>query len=157
MQIRFINKADFQIIGYSIETSLNESGKDVEALYNDYFNTEKTALIDNVAKNKAAEYYGLMWYLEGHERYRYLLGKETVNPTAIPVKAELKEMPSALYAVASFDKDFDGVKAWTYFFFETLPKTGYAPNYEHGFFFECYPDGVNGNYELWTPVVKADV
>ena len=80
MQIRFVDKADFQICGYSVETSLDESSKDVAALYNDYFNNEKATLIDNVAKNRAAEYYGLMWYLEGHERYRYLLGKETVNP-----------------------------------------------------------------------------
>ena len=70
MQIRFVDKADFQISGYSIETSLDESSKDVAALYNDYFNTEKTTLIENVARNKTAEYYGLMWYLEGHERYR---------------------------------------------------------------------------------------
>ena len=46
------------------------------ALYSDYFNTEKATLIDNVVKNRVAEY---------------------------------------------------------------------------------YPDGVNGNYELWTPVVKVDV
>jgi len=157
MQIRFVDKADFQISGYSVETSLDESSKDVAALYDGYFNTEKATLIDNVAKNRAAEYYGLMWYLEGHERYRYLLGKETVTPSAIPVEAELKEIPAALYAVASLDKDFDGVKAWTDFFFETIPQAGYAPDYEHGFFFEYYPDGVNGNYELWTPVVKADV
>ena len=51
MKIRFIDKADFQIIGYSVETSLNESSKDVAALYNNYFNTEKTALIDNAVKN----------------------------------------------------------------------------------------------------------
>lgn len=92
MQIRFIDKTIFQIYGYSVETSLEESEQDVAALYSDYFSTEKSSLIDNVAKNKAAEYYGLMWYLEGHERYR-----------------------------------------------------------------EYYPDGVDGNYELWTPVVKADV
>jgi len=156
MKIRFIDKADFQIIGYSVETSLDESSKDVAALYSDYFNTEKATLIDNAAKNKAAGYYGLMWYLEGHERYRYLLGKETVNPSAIPVEAEWKEIPASLYAVAYFEKDYDGVKAWTDFFFEALPQAGYAPNYEHGFFFEYYPNGVNSNYELWTPVVKAD-
>ncbi|MCL2050626.1 MAG: effector binding domain-containing protein [Lachnospiraceae bacterium] len=157
MQIHFVDKADFQICGYSIETSLGESGKDVAALYNDYFNTEKAMLIDSVAKTKAADYYGLMWYLESHERYRYLVGKETVNLSVIPAEAELKKIPAALYAVASFDKDFDGVKAWTDFFFEAIPEAGYAPDYAHGFFFEYYPDGVNGNYELWTPVVKADV
>ena len=125
--------------------------------YNDYFNTEKAALIDNVAKNKAAEYYGLVWYLEGHERYRYLLIKETVNLSAIPAGAETKGLPAALYAVASFGKDHDGVKAWTDFFFEAIPQEGYAPDYEHGFFFEYYPDGVDGNYELWTHMMKADV
>jgi len=156
MQIRFINKADFQISGYSVETSLDESKKDVAALYDDYFNTEKAALIDNAAKNKAAGYYGLMWYSEGHERYRYLLGKETANLPAIPAEAETKELPTALYAVASFEKEYDNDKAWTAFFFEAIPQAGYAPDYEYGFFFEYYPDGVNGNYELWTPVVKAD-
>ncbi len=73
------------------------------------------------------------------------------------VGAELKEIPAALYAVAPFGKDYDGVKAWTDFFFEAIPQAGYAPDYEHGFFFEYYPDGANGDYELWTPVVKADV
>ena len=155
MQIRFVDKADFQICGYSVETSLDESSQDVAALYNDYFDTEKAALVDTVAKNRAAEFFGLMWYLEGHKRYRYLVGKETVNPSAIPAGAELMEIPPALYAVASFDKDFDGAKAWTDFFFEAIPQAGYAPNYEHGFFFELYPDGVNNDYELWTPVVKA--
>jgi predicted transcriptional regulator YdeE len=157
MQIRLINKASFQICGYSVETSLEESSKDVEGLYNAYFNTEKAALIDNVARIKAKEFYGLMWYLEGHERYRYLVGKETVNLTEIPLNAELKEIPAALYAVAAFKKDFDGVKAWTDFFFGAIPQAGYAPDYNHGFFFEFYPDGVDGKYELWTPVVKADV
>ncbi len=38
MQIRFIDKADFQICGCSVETSLDESGKDAAALYDDYFN-----------------------------------------------------------------------------------------------------------------------
>ena len=28
---------------------------------------------------------------------------------------------------------------------------------ERRLFFEYYPEGVNGDYELWTPVVKADV
>jgi predicted transcriptional regulator YdeE len=155
MQIRFIEKDDFQICGYSVETSLAESSQDVAALYKDYFNSGKAMAIDNAAKNKATEYYGLMWYLEGHERYRYLLGKETLNRSLIPAEAELKELSAALYAVASFEKDYDGVKAWTDFFFEAIPQAGYAPDYEHGFFFEYYPDGVNGSYELWTPVVKA--
>lgn len=157
MEIHFINKADFQICGYSVETSLTESNKDVAALYSDYFNNGKSALIDSAVKSNAAKYYGLMWYLEGHERYRYLLGKETVNLPLPPADAELKEIPAALYAVAHFEKEYDGTKAWTDFFFDAIPKAGYAPDYEHGFFFEYYPDGVDGNYELWTPVVKADV
>jgi predicted transcriptional regulator YdeE len=157
MQMRFMQRDGFQICGYSVETSLDESGTDVAALYNDYFNTEKSLLIDNVAKNKGAELYGLMWYPEGHKRYRYLVGKETANLSEIPIGTELKKIPSALYAVAPLAKDNDGIKAWTDFFFEAIPQAGYVPDYEHGFFFEYYPDGVDGDYELWTPVVKADV
>ena len=157
MQIRFIDKTDFQICGYSVETSLEESNQDVAALYSDYFSSGKATLIDNIAKGNATEYYGLMWYLEGHKRYRYLLGKEIPNLSMTPNEAEIKEIPSALYAVASFEKDYDGVKAWTDFFFEAIPQAGYAPDYNHGFFFEYYPNGVNEEYELWTPVVKADV
>ncbi|MDR2854592.1 MAG: effector binding domain-containing protein [Methanomicrobiales archaeon] len=156
MQIRFVEKGGFHVCGYSIETSLEEN-QIMTVLYNDYFNTEKAALIDNVAKNKAAGYYGLMWYLEGQKRYRYLLGKEVVNLSVIPARAEVKEIPATLYAVATFEKGYDAVKAWTNFFFEEIPEAGFAPNYEHGFFFEYYPDGVNGKYELWTPVVRADV
>jgi DNA gyrase inhibitor GyrI len=81
------------------------------------------------------------------------LGKETANPSIIPAYAEFKEIPAALYAVASFEQGYDTVKAWTDFFFEAIPQAGYAPNYEHGFFFFFFPDGAHGNYELWTPVV----
>ena len=157
MQIRFINKADFLICGYSVETSLDDSSKDVAELYSDYFNTEKASLIDNAVNNKATEYYGLMWYLEGHERYNYLLGKETANLSAVPAEAETKLINAALYAVSYFERAHDNAKAWTDFFFEAIPQAGFAPDYEHGFFFEYYPEGVNGNYELWTPVVKADI
>ena len=48
MQIRFIDKACFQICGYSIETSLDESNESVAALYDDYFNTEKATLVDRI-------------------------------------------------------------------------------------------------------------
>lgn len=157
MQVRFVDKTGFLICGYSVETSLEESGHDVAALYTDYFGSGKATAIHNAAKSKAAEYYGLMWYLEGHERYRYLLGKEAVNLSLIPADGERKEIPAALYAVSSFEKDYDNTKAWTDFFFEAIPQAGYKPDYDHGFFFEYYPNDVNGNYELWTPVVKADV
>ena len=81
MKIRFVDRPGFQIVGYSVETSLDESEKDLAALYGDYFDSEKASSIDTVAKQNAAAYYGLMWYLQGHTRYRYLLGKETANLT----------------------------------------------------------------------------
>lgn len=154
MQIQFVEKADFQICGYSIETSLEESGQDVAALYRDYFRSGMALAIDNVAKNKTAAFYGLMWYLKDHKRYRYLLGKETSLLSEIPDNAALIEIPAALYAAAAFEKGHDAVNAWTDFFFKAIPQAGYAPDDTHGFFFEYYPAGVNGNYELWTPVVK---
>lgn len=155
MQIRLVEKPVFQICGYSVETSLSESGQDVAALYSDCFSSDKASAMDVISKDATA-YYGLMWYLEGHERYRYLLGRESANLSALPTNIESKDIPAARYAVASLEKNYDAMKAWTEFFFEAILHAGYAPDYKHGFFFEYYPDGVDGDYELWIPVVKVD-
>lgn len=156
MQIHFVNRPDFQVCGFSVETSLKEGYRDVENLYNDYFCSDKAKIINDMTNSETKEYYGLMWYLKGHERYRYLLGKEAIDFTLTSTEVELIDIPAALYAVVEFEKGFDNTKAWTDFFFESIPQSGYTPDYEHGYFFEFYPNGMDGNYELWTPVVKID-
>lgn len=155
--MKIIERDTFFVCGYSVETSLAEASNDVAALYDSYFSGAKGILIDEATKNTSVEYYGLIWYAKGHERYRYLLGKEAVNSLSVPDGAELVEIPSALYAAVSFEQDYDAIQAWTDFYYETLPQAGYAPDSVHGFAFEYYPNGEQGNYELWTSVVKLNV
>lgn len=157
MEIRFVDRDDFYVCGYSVETTLEENDKDIAALLQSYFHDGKSEQIDEIAKNKGPEYYGLSWYTKPHERYRYLLGKEVVSPQTIPVGAEMKLVPKTHYAVGSFDQGTDIIQAWTDFFYSAVPGLGYAPNFEHGFWSEYYPDGLQGRYELWIPVVKANV
>lgn len=157
MEKRFVNRDDFYVCGYSVETTLKENDKDIAALLQSYFQDEKSEQVDEIAKNKGPEYYGLSWYTKPHGRYRYLLGKEAVSFQTIPAGAEMKLVPKAYYAVGYFDKETDIIQAWTDFFYSTVPKLGYTPNFEHGFWFEYYPDGLQEKYELWIPVVKANV
>ena len=157
MKIHFVDRDDFYICGYSVETTLKENDKDIAALLQSYFRNGKSEQIDEIAKNKNQEYYGLSWYTKLHERYRYLLGKEIINPGTIPVGAELKLIPRTHYAVGSFGQETDIIQAWTDFFYSAVPGLGYAPNFEQGFWFEYYPDGIHGEYELWMPVVKTNV
>lgn len=154
MPLRFIERKGFQICGYSVETTLAESGNDVGALLQAYGGSG-AAQIDAIASSGSAEIYGLMWYTQGHERYRYLVGKEAQNPIAVPPGSELKQIPKALFAVAGYPREYDNTKAWTEFFFTDIPEAGYAPDYDNGYFFEYYPNGMDGDFELWTPVIKG--
>jgi hypothetical protein len=54
-------------------------------------------MVDTVAEGKVAEYFSPMRYLKGHERHCNLLGREAVNVSKIPTRAEIKELPAALY------------------------------------------------------------
>lgn len=46
---------------------------------------------------------------------------------------------------------------YTDIFYTDIPKGGYMVNAPLNFYFEYYPHSVNGDYELWVPVVKSDV
>lgn len=153
MPLQFIEREGFQICGYSVETTLAESENDVGALLLTY-ESDRAAQIDAIATSDSTGIYGLMWYTQGHERYRYLVGKEVQNPMSVPSGAELKQIPKSLFAVASYPRGYDNTKAWTEFFFTDIPEAGYAPDYANGYFFEYYPNGMDGDFELWTPVIK---
>lgn len=157
MEIRFVDRDDFYVCGYAVETTLEENDKDIAALIQSYFHDGKSEQINEIANNKGPEYYGLSWYTKPHERYRYLLGKEVVSTQTIPAGAEMKLVPKTHYAVGSFEQGTDIIQAWTDFFYSAVPGLGYTPNFEHGFWSEYYPDGLQGKYELWIPVVKANV
>lgn len=58
MEIRFVDRDDFSVCGYSVETTLEENDNDIAALLQSYFHDEKSAQVDEIAKNKGSEYYG---------------------------------------------------------------------------------------------------
>ncbi len=155
MKINLVEEETFFICGYSVETTLAQNDKDISALYDDFFQGGKEAILTNLEGSKKG-FYGLSWYTQGHERYCYLLGIEVGQENAAPENAVLKKVPGTTYAMAHFPQGEDIIKAWTEFFYNAIPRVGYKVNDEHNLYFEIYPVSVHGEFELWVPVVKAD-
>lgn len=156
MEFNIVEKDTFFICGYSIETTLTENDKDISALYGDFFNNGKEAILMNLRGRKRG-YYGLSWYTQGHEQYCYLLGIEVGQKNNAPPNATLKKVPKTTYAMSPFPKGKDIIKAWTEFFYNKIPKEGFKVNKEYNLYFEYYPNGVYEEFELWVPVVKTNV
>ncbi|MEN6351652.1 MAG: effector binding domain-containing protein [Syntrophomonas sp.] len=156
MEIHIMERETFFICGYSVETTLAQNDNDVSALYDDFFRNGKEAILMNLNDSKKG-YYGLSWYTQDHERYCYLLGLEVGQENAAPENTVLKKVPKTAYAVACFPQGEDIIKAWTEFFYNEIPKAGFKVNEEHNLYFEYYPRSVQGEFELWVPVVKVDV
>lgn len=155
MGIHIEDRDAFNICGYAVETTLEQNNNDISTLYSDFFKNGKENRILNISNSKKG-YYGLSWYTKAHERYCYLLGLE-VSSNNIPKDAILKEIPKTTFAVACYSKETDIINAWTDFYFNDIPKLGYEVNEKINLFFEYYPESVHGDFELWTPVVKANV
>ena len=98
-----------------------------------------------------------MWYTQGHEKYCYLLGIEVGGECAPPNDAILKTIPKTTYAVACYPHNKDAIEAWGEFFFTDIPNEGYTPNEKLNQYFEFFPESVEGDYELWVPVVETNV
>ncbi len=156
MDINIMERDTFFICGYLVETTLEQKDKDVSALYGDFFYNSKDTILMTLKGSKKG-YYGLNWYTKGHERYCYLLGIEVEQDIIAPVNSILKEIAKTTYAVARFPKGEDIIKVWTEFYYNEIPKVGLKVNQEHNLYFEYYPYNVNDEFELWVPVVKADV
>lgn len=156
MQIPLLEKSNFQICGCYVETSLSEHNKDVSTLYERYFNGDIAERISAITKDSGTEYYSVTWYTQLHVRYRYLFGKLANAPIILPTEFELKNIPAARYAIASFPQGQDVYQAWTDFLNTILPNAGYTPNID-GNFIEYFPEGIYGRYDIWAPVVNADV
>lgn len=141
----------FSVCGYCTETCVETCAGDLENLWND-FALKKANLFERFGERR--DFYGLMWKTE-NGRYCYLIGIEAPETGRDPEGTVRKRIPSAEYAVATVPMSVGAVEAWTRFYYEILPKAGYTPNAGHGFDFEYYPGGDGGDYNLWTPVVKA--
>ncbi len=154
MMLELVTRPAFHICGYATETTLEGNDGDIAALYRDFFETGKEHTLLRLPGCQNG-YYGLEWYTEGHQSFFYLLGKAVDETADTPAGAVIKHIPAARYAVAEMPAGRNLVEAWTEFFYTGIPGAGYAPNAEHGFYFEYYPEDVHGRCELWTPVIPA--
>jgi predicted transcriptional regulator YdeE len=152
--MRLVERDTFAICGYAVETTAAQNDQDVTGLYKRFFDEGKDAALLRLEGGKKG-YYGLLWYTEGHEKYGYLLGMEVGAGSTPPEGAQIKTLEKTIYAVASYPQGKDAIEAWTEFFYTDIPNAGYAPNLAYNLYFEYYPGSVEGDYELWAPVVKG--
>ena len=154
--MKLIERETFCICGYAVETTAEQNDKDISALYKDFFDSGKETILLSLQGSKKG-FYGLSWYTESHEKYCYLLGIEVGNENEAPEDTLIKILEKTQYAVACYPHDKNILEAWNEFFFTDIPNEGYTPNAPYNLYFEYYPESVHGDYELWVPVVKADI
>lgn len=153
MEIR--NLESFLVCGYSVETTPEQNDTDIAALSDEFLNNSREATLRKLHGVQKG-YYGLIWYTQGHKRYCYLLGLAVGQGNAIPEHAMIKEVPKTTYACACFQQGDNFIKSWTDFFSDQIPNAGYKVNEELNVYFEYYPSDIQGDYELWVPVIRVD-
>lgn len=152
LNLRLCSRNTFCVAGYSIQTSLETCKTDLEKLWIDY-DSDKKNLFDLFGARE--DFYGVMWKTNTlKNEYFYLIGIDVAKAECLPEKTEIKQIPSAEYAVVSVPASLSAVAAWTEFYDNVLPENDYVPALGHAFDFEYYPHGAGKNYELWTPVQK---
>jgi len=149
MEVKLVQRKEIIIGGFSVETTLENSQNDVEVLYKDFYNG-KMQILNNLTE-KTNEYYGVIWYTKLHESYMYLIGQEISKKSK---DFETKTIQEGQYAYSKFPKNYDGIKAWTEFYEKGIPEIGYKPIEKNDIAFEYYPNGLDGDYELWSLVEK---
>ena len=149
MEVKIIQRNKLIIGGFSVETTIENNDRDTEILFNEFYNG-KIQLLNNFSKN-TNEYYGVIWYTKLHESYKYLIGQKIMSKTD---GFEIKIIPEGLYACSKFFQGYDAIKAWTDFYKIGIPEMGYKPVEKDDIAFEYYPNGLDGEYELWSLVEK---
>jgi len=146
MKIRFENRNKFKVYGYLKETNSENNDYDLGQLWSKY-----ESELRQIPESKSC-LYGVTWYTdETHKRYYYLLGIETDK---LKDNMVCVEVPTGYFAVATVPKEMTEVEAWAEFFYKEIPAKGYAPDENHGIYFEFYDK--NRTCELWTPVKPID-
>lgn len=152
MSIQIVNRDAFYIVGYMVETCLETAVTDI-AMIEKQYDDNKAVLL---AMQNSNGHYGLMWYTQNH-RYCYLLGVDVEHQIPERESLHCRLVPAARYAVMEVERDQSVFAAWSEFFEKNLPSAGWKPDYNHGMFFEYYPDDGSGSCQLWTPVLpQAD-
>jgi len=152
--MRLVERDEFHVCGWAVETNAEDNDRDIAALFDDFFTTGKDALLRRLPGSRPG-YFGLSWYSDGHERYCYLLGVQIGDDDEAPAGATTKTLAATEWAVANYPSAINIKDAWAEFFFADIPNAGYAPDDAYNLYFEYYPGDVHGDYELWVPVVPA--
>ena len=138
------------IMGFSIETTLENNAQDLDLLYNDFLQKGKREILHGITKNNH-EYYGVIWYTILHKKYKYLLGQK-VDTKINEKDIDFKIISEGTFCKSKFPAKYDGIKAWTEFYSLEIPQTGYKPKEIDDIAFEYYPNGLDGEFELWSLV-----
>ncbi len=156
MQIELIERESFVVCGCTTVTTLGDNDADLSALYGDFFRGGWDTSLAAVRPANEHGYYGVEWYTDGsHKSYGYLLGVHAVRGRSVPFGATVMDIPEATWAVARFPKGSDIIKAWTDFYADGIPAAGLGVDEGCNRFFERYPDRVDGDFELWVPVIPS--
>jgi hypothetical protein len=153
MSVKMVESNHKIIAGFYVETTLENSANDVGALYDAFLNNGQKEILNTITGNET-EYYAVLWYTEQHKKYKYLLGQE-VNEEISEKNIEMKIIKKGTYCCKKFPPEYDGIKAWTEFYEKDIPEIGYKPKETDDIAFEYYPNGLNGEYELWSLVEKT--
>jgi len=155
MDYKLIEREQIIVGGISVETQYENNNKDRKRLFDD-FRGEKMELLSKYAKNPN-EFYCATWLTGVGENFFYLLSQEIADEAS---GFETQTIPAGLYACAKFPKNNnDTLQAWIDFYEKIdadKSKTGYRATgadsaYPH---FERYPNGLDGDYELWISLEK---
>ena len=142
---------DIVIGGFSVKSTGETFNEDIQSSYNDFVQSEKIKSLNNIAKN-CHEYYAVTWYgndVEGE--YALLLGQKINAKTD---NLEVKIIKKGEYAVKKFPPKYDAAKAWTDLYAKGIPGIGYKPIKEDNIAFVYYPNGIDGENEIWALVEK---
>jgi len=156
MDVKIVQiEEDLIIGGLSIESTpvnLEDFNRDMETLYKDFVHSGKMELLNKITKNNR-EYYGVTWYGADvpNADFKWLLGQK-INKKEDNL--EIKTIRKGEYAVSKFPPKYDAFKAWTDLYAEGIPGTGYKPIEENNIAFVYYPNGLDGENEIWALVEK---
>ena len=153
--MKIIEREAFHVCGYAAQTTTEQNEVNLSALYDDFFEGDKEAVLRSLHGSKKG-YYRVLWYTNSHEKYYYLIGIEVAEGNNAPENTMLMTAIKTTYAVASYPHDKDAIEAWGEFFYTDIPNSDYTVNAPLNFYFEYYPESINSDYELWVPVVNSD-
>lgn len=155
MEINIKILDEFKIVGYGVKTNLENNEKDISNLFNDFFKNKKENNLKNIFNCKGG-LYTLLYYTNNKKEYYYILGKklEKIPQSSLFKDIIIKNIPKTKYAVTKINQELDIIKGLTEDFYNEIPKLGYIPNDELGFYFEYYAKGINGDCELYVPIIK---